>query len=79
MTLNRIMEVEHLNLAETHIVDAEQQITRQTMICDRLRADGHDTGEADRMLASFVDILETMRAHRDLILGVIRDIDDGRV
>ena len=79
MALNRITEVEHLNLAETHIAGAERQITKQTVIRDRLRMDGHDTREADWMLASFVGVLETLHAHRVLILDVIRDIDDGRV
>ena len=79
MPLDRETEVENLSLADRHIADAERQITKQTLIRDRLRADGHDTKEADRMLASFVEILETLYAHRALILDVIRAIDDGRV
>ena len=79
MPLDREAEVQNLNLADKHIAKAEQHITKQTVIRDRLHADGHDTREADWMLASFVGVLETLHAHRVLILDVIRDIDDGRV
>ena len=77
MALDREAEVRHLAQAETHIADAERQVTAQAMVVERLRADGHDTGEAEWLLANLKGTLETMNEHRMLILNTICQIDDG--
>ena len=79
MALDREAEVRHLAQADMHISDAERKITHQSAIVEQMHAAGHDTKEADRMLVTFKEVLETLWAHRDLIIDTIRQIDDGSI
>ena len=79
MRLDRDTELQHLNEAETHICDAERRIATLAEHRDRLRADGHDTREAQRLVVIMEDVLATLRAHRSLIVDQIGRIDAGEV
>jgi hypothetical protein len=45
---------------------------------DKLRLKGHDVQLFERTLEVLKDGLRTMYEHRDIIIGIIRDIDIGR-
>jgi len=64
-------EREHLARADRDIAAGERRISAQELLIERLRRDGHDTGEAERLLVTLQQSLETWRGHRDLILQAI--------
>jgi len=51
--MDRQAEVERLAQTDRHIATAEQHITKQRLLIDNLRADGHDTKVAEEMLTGF--------------------------
>jgi hypothetical protein len=53
--------------AERHVDQAQQRIEGQLILIERLREDGHDTTEAERLLATFLEVMETFSQHRDQI------------
>jgi hypothetical protein len=62
------MEREHLSAAERHIVEGEERITMQMLLVDRLRKEGHDVMEAERLLLTLRETLVAWNGHRDQIL-----------
>ena len=60
---------EHLAEAEEKIKEAKARITDQERRIEQLTADGHDTGQAERMLANLKKMLQTMVQHRNIILA----------
>ena len=60
---------EHLAVAEEKIKEAKARITDQERRVEQLSADGHETGEAERMLANLKKMLQTMAQHRNIILA----------
>jgi len=62
------LERKHLAKAERDIADGERRITRQMLLIEKMRQEGHDTNEADRLLLTLEDTLAEWRAHRDEIL-----------
>jgi hypothetical protein len=66
--LDPAIEREHLSLAERHIVEGEERITMQMLLVDRLRTDGHDVTEAERLLLILRETLVAWHGHRDEIL-----------
>ena len=78
MALCREDEVRHLNQADTHVADSERRITQQMLRVEELRRDGHDTREAERMLATLEQTLRSIHEHRAIIISTIRGIDEGR-
>lgn len=71
------MEVEHLNQADTHVVNGERRVSEQRMRLEQLRADGYQTGEAEHLLVNLEQTLAQMQAHREVILRTIAQIDAG--
>jgi uncharacterized coiled-coil protein SlyX len=65
---DRSEEERHLAEADRHIADVEARVARQQQVIEHLSAGGHDTTEAELLLANFAAILETAREHRQLIL-----------
>ena len=61
-------EAEHLVLAERHIVEGERRVTEQCLRVETLRADGHDTVEAEKLLRTLKATLVEFCDHRTLIL-----------
>ncbi|KRQ12198.1 MULTISPECIES: hypothetical protein [Bradyrhizobium] len=75
--MDRQAEVEHLAQSDRHIATAEQHITKQRLLLDNLRAEGHDTKVAEEMLTGFEHNLKTLREHRAIIVKTIEQIDEG--
>jgi hypothetical protein len=76
---DRAFEVRQLAMADRHIERAEQIIADQELDLDRLRLKGYDVELLERTLEVHKDSLRTMYEHRVIIMGVIEDIDLGRV
>jgi hypothetical protein len=55
--------VDHLAPAERHVAEAETRVARQAALVAELRADGHDTATAERLLDLFTSTLSVMREH----------------
>ena len=72
-------QAEELRLAQAdgHIALAEQHVTKQQLLLNQLRADGHDTKTAQEMLKGFENNLKTLHEHRRIILKTIEQIDNG--
>ena len=68
MTTIGDQERAHLAKADQHIADAECHITAQEARIACLRADGHDVGQFEDVLAAFRAMLEQHQAHRAVIL-----------
>ena len=56
---------EQLAQARDHVVQAQKRIEQQTILIDRLRSDGHDAAAAERLLATFIDLMTKLTLHRD--------------
>jgi hypothetical protein len=56
-----------LEMARRHVAEAEARIARQHRIIDRLRRCGASTALAEQLLASMVETIALMRAHRDML------------
>ena len=61
-----------------HVAEGERRITQQMLLVEELRRDGHDTREAEGMLATFEQTLRSIHEHRAIIISTIRGIDEGR-
>ncbi|MBV9749245.1 MAG: hypothetical protein JO157_10555 [Acetobacteraceae bacterium] len=68
-------ERESLVKADSDIADGERRITAQTLLVERLRRDGHGTGEAERLLQTLRQTLEAWKEHRDEIRVVIARLE----
>jgi len=62
------VEREHLAKAERDIAEGERRITKQTLLIEKLREDGHDVTEAEKLLQTLQETLTEWEAHRDEIL-----------
>ena len=62
------LEREHLGRAERDIAEGERRVTRQMLLIERLRQEGHDTAEAEKLLLTLRETLAEWQAHRDEIL-----------
>jgi hypothetical protein len=60
-------------ICERHIADGERTIARQEALIAGLKADGHSTTMAERLLETFRGHLRAHRMHRDLILKTIAE------
>jgi len=56
---------EQLAQACDHVLVVQKRIEQQTILIDRLRSDGHDTKSAERLLATFVDLMAKLTMHRN--------------
>ena len=79
MAIDRNAELRRLNESDTHIADTETRITKQEILLEQLRRDGHDTKEAERLLRTARESLEAMQQHRSAIVDVLSKIDAGLI
>lgn len=56
---------EQLAQARDHVAEVQQRIEDQAILIDRLRSDGHDTQAAERLLATFLDLMSKLSLHRE--------------
>ena len=78
---NLAVELQHLNLANRHIADAEAQLRRMKETID-LQSRSGSGGPPQAYLAAFraaEKSLDAFHAHRALIVQTIRDIEEGRL
>jgi hypothetical protein len=54
-----------LEQAREDVTRVRQRIEEQTTLIERLKSDGHDTGAADRLMATFLDLMTKLTMHRD--------------
>jgi hypothetical protein len=64
-----------LGKAELRIAEGERRITRQMMLIEELRADGHDVTHAETALEALQHTLEAWNSQRDAVLAVIRRLE----
>ena len=62
------IEREHLSRAERHIVEGEERITMQMLLVERMRSEGQDAKEAERLLLTLRETLVAWQWHRTQIL-----------
>jgi len=65
------MEERHLAEADRHIAEGEKRIGEQEARLAELKAGGHATAEAERLLKNLKETLLQFYAHRDLIIAEI--------
>jgi hypothetical protein len=70
-------EREHLAKADRDI-EGDRRIAAQMLLLARLHRDGHETGEAERLLLNFRQTLKAWKAHREEILREIARLDGTR-
>ena len=56
-----------LEQAREDVTRVLQRIEEQTTLIERLKSDGHDTGPAERLLATFLDLVDKLSMHRDTL------------
>lgn len=72
---DRAMEVRHLAEADRHIREGERRILQLEGVISRAFDRGQDTTRARATLAVLVEALTAFKAHQQLILKSIADID----
>jgi hypothetical protein len=74
------LETEKENLAKANrdISEGEDRIARQTELVERLRRSGHSVAQAERLLDTLHQTLQSWRDHRDEILRTITRLEMGR-
>lgn len=60
-------EHDHLAQAIRHITRAEEMITEQRALIDRMAAHGHDTKLAEALLQTMQSTVDRMHDHREMI------------
>ena len=71
---------QELALAERHVLESEARIARQAEVVRALEADGHDTAQAQELLAVLEQALSAIDTHRRQIvreLARARDASTG--
>lgn len=63
--MDKAMTLAHLALAERHVARGYEHIASQMRIIDSLANGGHDTANAERLLATFEDVQRSHLADRD--------------
>ena len=56
-----------LEMAARHVREGEIHVARQVELIEQLRLDGHDTRQAEELLAEFEAILSEQKKHFELI------------
>ena len=54
-----------LEQARSHVEQAQKRIEEQVILIERLRSDRHDAAAAERLLATFIDLMGKLTVHRD--------------
>ena len=65
----------HLAEAERHVVQGERNIARQRNVLATLERDGHDAGQARKLLATFEELQAMHIADRDRLREELRNAD----
>ena len=66
-----------LDKADQDIREGEARVTHQIALIEELRRDGHDTREAEKLLWTLQQSLETWKAHRDTIQAMLQKRQSG--
>jgi hypothetical protein len=56
---------EQLFQARDLVAQTQRRIEQQIILIEHLRSDGYDTAAAERLLASLMDFMTKVNAHRD--------------
>jgi hypothetical protein len=70
-------EKKHLAKAEHDIAAGEERIARQVELIEDMRESGQGLVEAEKLLQTLRQCLETWREHRDEILRAILRLEGG--
>jgi len=54
-----------LDQARKQVKQLERRIVEQTLLIERLRFDRHDTAAAERLMATFLDLMTKLTTHRE--------------
>ena len=68
-------ERQHLDRADADIAAGEGRVTEQIALIERLAVQGQNTTEAQKLLQSYQETLETWREHRQLIVEEIERLE----
>lgn len=60
-------ERDHLAAAQRDVLQGKRRIAEQVELLERLKRDGHDTGQAQVLLETFNQTLSAWRDHREQI------------
>lgn len=72
MASNLALLRDHLAIAERHVASGNRVVTRQRRLVSKLEADGHDTREAQALLARFEDLQALHIADRDRLIDELK-------
>jgi hypothetical protein len=77
VVVNLDRERRDLAMADRHLVEGEERVTKQRLLAGQLRAHGHEkmAADAERILATLVSTLDEWRGHRKLIAAEIERRD----
>jgi hypothetical protein len=75
--LNRGDEVEHLALADDHVLRGERSVEDLVALLAVETGRGADTARSSHLLVTAQEMLAQFRLHREHIAQTIRDIDPG--
>ncbi|HEX2726229.1 MAG TPA: hypothetical protein VHN20_10450 [Beijerinckiaceae bacterium] len=73
--LERAREGRTLARADQDITEGERRVAAQLLLIEQLRADGHDTRLAEKLLAGLEATLTEWRTHRELIIQRIAQLN----
>jgi hypothetical protein len=51
---------EELEQARQHVRDIQHRVEQQTLLIHRLHSDGYETAAAERLLATFIDLMDRL-------------------
>lgn len=75
MALKRNDEVIRLAKADRHIADAKRALANHSLEVERMRFDGEDTEQAEKLLVQMRTSLQEAISQREIIVKTIADID----
>jgi hypothetical protein len=73
MTMDKAMILDHLAMAERHVVQGRRHIAQQMQIVINLENGGHDTTVARSLLINFEDAQRMHIADRDRLVKELAD------
>ena len=76
---NRAEEVQHLALADEHVLRGERSVEDLVALIAANTGRGADTAQASVLLATVQQTLAQFRQHREHIAQTIRDLDAGLI
>ena len=62
-----------LDQAKEHVRQLARRIVEQTLLIEQLRSDRHDTAAAERLMATFLDLMTKLTLHRE---GLEREAEE---